>query len=220
MQVTDGSQNVVASYKYDAWGNDLSDPQSPIPNPFKYVGGLGYYSDRESGLKLLGVRYYDSQIGRFWSIDPIKEGWNWYGYVMNNINYVDPSGLGPIKEYIEIEVEYENYIPIPEIHNPILSDPIGDFLGDFLLCILKCLFLPVILSPIDDIVEIIIITPIVKRIPILRPVFDAIGKVIGWVVEHVMVWIPRIVITIIKIVFTQIIVGVTVYCTVKCAREV
>lgn len=69
MQMMDGSQNVVASYKYDAWGNDLTDPQSPIFNPFRYVGGLGYYSDKDSGLKLLGVRYYDSQIGRFWSLD-------------------------------------------------------------------------------------------------------------------------------------------------------
>jgi len=94
VQVTNESQVVVASYKYDAWGNDLVDPQSLIPNPFKYVGGLGYYSDRESGLKLLGVRYYDSQVGRFWSLDPIKEERNWYGYVGNNpVNLVDPTGL-------------------------------------------------------------------------------------------------------------------------------
>ena len=94
MQVTDGSQNIVASYKYDAWGNDLTDPQSPIPNPFRYVGGLGYYSDKDSGLKLLGVRYYYTGLGRFWSVDPIKDGVNWYAYVGNNpANFVDPSGL-------------------------------------------------------------------------------------------------------------------------------
>jgi hypothetical protein len=37
MQVTDGNQNIVASYKYDAWGNDLTDPQSLLPYPFKQV---------------------------------------------------------------------------------------------------------------------------------------------------------------------------------------
>jgi RHS repeat-associated protein len=96
MQVTDGSQNVVASYKYDAWGNDLVDPQFPLPNPFKYVGMLGYYSDKESGLKLLGVRYYDSQIGRFWSLDPIVK-LNRYLYAQNNpARYVDPLGLDDI----------------------------------------------------------------------------------------------------------------------------
>ena len=38
MQVTDGNQNIVASYKYDAWGNDLTDPspRSLIPSS-KYV---------------------------------------------------------------------------------------------------------------------------------------------------------------------------------------
>ena len=100
MQMMDGSQNVVASYKYDAWGNDLTDPQSPIFNPFRYVGGLGYYSDKDSGLKLLGVRYYDSQIGRFWSLDLIKEGWNWYVYVNNNpVNLSDPTGYSPYYPY-------------------------------------------------------------------------------------------------------------------------
>jgi RHS repeat-associated protein len=100
VQVTNESQVVVASYKYDAWGNDLVDPQSLIPNPFKYVGGLGYYSDKESGLKLLGVRYYDSQIGKFWSLDPIKEGRNWYGYANSNpVQNIDPTGLSCLDQW-------------------------------------------------------------------------------------------------------------------------
>jgi RHS repeat-associated protein len=95
MQVTDGNQNVVASYKYDAWGNDLIDPQSPLPNPFKYVGGLGYYADRDSGLMLLGKRYYCAGVGRFWSLDPAKDGFNWYEYANGNpVRYIDPTGLG------------------------------------------------------------------------------------------------------------------------------
>lgn len=95
VQITDANQNVVKSYKYDAWGNDLTDPSSSIPNPFRYVGRLGYYADKDSGLMLLGVRYYNASVGRFWSLDPRKDGRNWYKYVENNpSNKQDPSGLG------------------------------------------------------------------------------------------------------------------------------
>ncbi len=91
-----GSQGqVVDAYAYDAWGNDLVDPQSPIPNPFKYVGGSGYYADHDSGLMLLGKRYYCAGVGRFWSLDPAKDGFNWYGYGSGNpARYIDPTGLG------------------------------------------------------------------------------------------------------------------------------
>jgi RHS repeat-associated protein len=93
MQVTDGSQNVVARYKYDAWGNDLVDLQSPLPNPFKYVGGLGYYADRDSGLMLLGKRYYCAGVGRFWSLDPAKDGFNWYENALNQlVSLTDENG--------------------------------------------------------------------------------------------------------------------------------
>jgi uncharacterized protein RhaS with RHS repeats len=50
------------------------------------------------------VRYYDSQIGRFWSLDPIMEGWNWYAYVGSKpTSLTDPEGtssLGKLLKYI------------------------------------------------------------------------------------------------------------------------
>jgi RHS repeat-associated protein len=55
---------------------------------------LGYYADADNGLMLLGARYYGSGVGRFWSVDPIWDGHNWYGYVYNNpTNSIDPMGL-------------------------------------------------------------------------------------------------------------------------------
>ncbi len=42
----------------------------------------------------LRARYYDSNIKRFITEDPIKDGLNWYAYAGNNpVMYVDPSGL-------------------------------------------------------------------------------------------------------------------------------
>jgi RHS repeat-associated protein len=62
--------------------------------PFQFAGGWQYQSDADSGLMLLGHRYYDSETGRFISPDPIGDGDNWYAYCDNNpLSWVDPSGL-------------------------------------------------------------------------------------------------------------------------------
>jgi RHS repeat-associated protein len=92
-----GSQGqVVDAYAYDAWGNEITNPQSQVPNPFKYVGKHGYYWDTESALMLLGVRYYASGTGRFVSLDPIKHKMNWYTYVTDNpLSNIDPTGKNP-----------------------------------------------------------------------------------------------------------------------------
>ena len=64
-QLMDGQGQVLDAYAFDAWGNELTRPQSPIPNPFRYVGKHGYYLDTESALMLLGVRYYSAANGLF-----------------------------------------------------------------------------------------------------------------------------------------------------------
>jgi RHS repeat-associated protein len=47
----------------------------------------------ESGLHYFGARYYDSNLGRFTRVDPVKSE-PAYQYVGNNpMNYVDPSGM-------------------------------------------------------------------------------------------------------------------------------
>ena len=51
-----------------------------------------------SDLHYTGARYYDSDLGRFTTVDPIKDGLNHYVYVSNNpLKYVDPSGLEVVK---------------------------------------------------------------------------------------------------------------------------
>ncbi|HIS36514.1 TPA: hypothetical protein IAC10_07780 [Candidatus Scatousia excrementigallinarum] len=75
-RIYDANKNLVAEYKYDAWGNhriynsggiDITDEisyNSSVAklNPFRY---RGYYYDTETGLYYLNSRYYDPSIGRF-----------------------------------------------------------------------------------------------------------------------------------------------------------
>jgi RHS repeat-associated protein len=91
---------------YDAFGNvvmrDLStvgDYTVPTPTPFLWGGSHQYQADYESGLMLLGNRYYDPAIGRFISQDPAQDESNWYSYCGNNpLVAVDPSGLTEKKD--------------------------------------------------------------------------------------------------------------------------
>ena len=53
----------------------------------------GKKEDQEIGLKYFGARFYDSEVGRFISLDPAKDGANWYTYCNGNpLKYVDPDG--------------------------------------------------------------------------------------------------------------------------------
>jgi RHS repeat-associated protein len=67
-----------------------------ISNPFKYVGALGVMDDG-NGLLYMRARYYDPEVGRFISKDPIGFAGgdlNLYNYVgANPVNWVDPLGL-------------------------------------------------------------------------------------------------------------------------------
>ena len=53
----------------------------------------GKETDASTGLSYFGARYYDSEVGRFTTVDSAKDGENWYGYCYDNpIKYNDPSG--------------------------------------------------------------------------------------------------------------------------------
>jgi len=73
----------------DSNGNELLDEQTYTGKPY----------DEETGLVYLGQRYYDPELRRFLSIDPVgftpqnTESFNRYTYANNNpYKYVDPDG--------------------------------------------------------------------------------------------------------------------------------
>jgi len=86
------SDNIARAYTYDAFGNILS--ESGTLNSHSQYTGREY--DSETELYYYRARYYDPQIGRFITPDPIgfKGGINFYSYVKNSpINFIDPLGL-------------------------------------------------------------------------------------------------------------------------------
>lgn len=66
--MTNSSQSITDSREYDAWGLALT--TSALSTAFGFAGGQGYQRDPDSGLMLLGERYYDPAVGRFISRDP------------------------------------------------------------------------------------------------------------------------------------------------------
>ena len=113
-RIYDANKNLVAEYKYDAWGNhriynsggiDITDEisyNSSVAklNPFRY---RGYYYDAETGLYYLNSRYYDPSVGRFINADDISyiqptdiNGLNLFVYCYNNpVMYSDNEGNMP-----------------------------------------------------------------------------------------------------------------------------
>jgi RHS repeat-associated protein len=95
--LTDEHGKQVEKYDYDAWGQSIqSIPRNRIgtENKFRFTGEA---LDPETGLYYLRARYYDPQLGRFISKDPIGFAGgdpNLYRYVANDPTLLtDPSGL-------------------------------------------------------------------------------------------------------------------------------
>ena len=93
------SGEVVAKYDYTPFGklvNTFNNPNSAFRNPFLFSSE---YFDEETGLVYYNYRYYNPELGRWMSCDPIGEegGLNLYGMVNNDIlNLSDTNGLKPI----------------------------------------------------------------------------------------------------------------------------
>ena len=94
----DKNNNIVVKYTYDAWGThkvlnpngseNSSDTFIGHINPFRYKG---YYYDEETGLAMVGQRYYCPELCRFIqpadvsSLNPSSiNGLNLYSYANNN----------------------------------------------------------------------------------------------------------------------------------------
>ncbi len=89
--LVDSTGHIKNRYRYSPWGA-LEDSLEAVPNVLKYAGRE---YDPETHLYFNHARYYDPQLARFISEDPIGQngGTNQFAYAGNNpVGAADPSG--------------------------------------------------------------------------------------------------------------------------------
>ena len=108
--IMDSSRQVIARYRYDAWGKLISMTDASgaalgentigARNPLRY---RGYIYDSETGFYYLQSRYYDPVVHRFINADGYVStgtgftGYNMYAYCNNDpVNMVDSEGCDPV----------------------------------------------------------------------------------------------------------------------------
>lgn len=98
LELTDSEGKIVWQATYRSWG---SIEQLVVDDVEQNLRFQGQYSDNETGLQYNTFRYYDPEIGRFNSQDPIGilGGCNFYGYASNPVSWVDPWGLCADKDW-------------------------------------------------------------------------------------------------------------------------
>jgi RHS repeat-associated protein len=110
-ELSDEKGNIRWRAAYKAWGNTLSERWEAVDldgNPItlnqtepealeQNLRYQGQYLDRDTGLHYNTFRYYDPDVGRFISPDPIglMGGVNLHEYAPNPIRWIDPLGWTP-----------------------------------------------------------------------------------------------------------------------------
>jgi RHS repeat-associated protein len=89
-KLLDSNQATTDSYAF----GEVRTSSGSTPNPFKFVGQLGYYDDPSTDFQYLRARYYAPAYGRFLEVDPLMLATGHpYSYVQGcPTSRQDPSG--------------------------------------------------------------------------------------------------------------------------------
>jgi len=104
-EMTNTEGDIVWEAEYSTWGNTAKvsykqvDANMQDEVAFQPLRFQGQYYDTETGLHYNRFRYYDPDVGRFTTQDPIQlaGGLNLYQYAPNPMLWVDPLGLSSMK---------------------------------------------------------------------------------------------------------------------------
>ncbi|WP_256576414.1 RHS repeat-associated core domain-containing protein, partial [Pseudomonas sp. KK4] len=91
LEMTDREGQIVWQATYKAWGSVEKLTVNEVEQNLRFQG---QYFDNETGLHYNTFRYYDPEVGRFVTQDPIGllGGSNLYGYAPNTNGWIDPLG--------------------------------------------------------------------------------------------------------------------------------
>ncbi len=94
-QLTEADGHTLWQATYRVWGNTVEEVREPYFIEEQNLRFQGQYLDRETGLHFNLRRYYDPDVGRFTTPDPIglAGGLNTYTYALNPLTWIDPLGL-------------------------------------------------------------------------------------------------------------------------------
>ncbi len=91
LEMTDIEGQIVWQATYKAWGSHEALTVNEVEQNLRFQG---QYFDEETGLHYNTFRYYDPEVGRFITQDPIGllGGNNLYRYTPNPVKWIDPLG--------------------------------------------------------------------------------------------------------------------------------
>ena len=91
LEMTDREGQIVWQATYKAWGALETLTVNEVEQNLRFQG---QYFDDETGLHYNTFRYYDPEVGRFITQDPIglSGSFNLYSYAPNAIGWIDPLG--------------------------------------------------------------------------------------------------------------------------------
>ncbi|MNM88814.1 putative deoxyribonuclease RhsC [compost metagenome] len=94
LELTDSEGEIVWQATYRSWGTIEQLTVNEVEQNLRFQG---QYFDDETGLHYNTFRYYDPEVGRFITQDPIglRGGANFYAYVPTPTLWIDPLGWVP-----------------------------------------------------------------------------------------------------------------------------
>ena len=101
--VTDSNEQIIQKYDYEAFGKQLN--STSVDNDYQF--STKEYNE-DSGLQYFGRRFYDPELGRFISPDPLWfiDGHNKYNFCLNNpIRFITRSWEKTLKHSFKASLE-------------------------------------------------------------------------------------------------------------------